>query len=184
MRDASFSEAGRIIVPPTTLEVLPSSRTAHTCGTAREASALAMLAAALVKPTRGTVLIGEYDPRVQPAHCKRIAGFVPHEPLPIAFGEFERYIDYRAALWEIDPMRARAHARLLLERIEGMHEAFAFPIVGALIASPAVLVLDRPQETYATLISNAAGPCAIFSTHVTERAGRAYSVEPRETTTA
>ena len=54
----------------------------------------------------GCVLIDEYDPRVQSVHCKRIARFVPHDPLPLDEPGFERYIGYRAALWNIDPVGA------------------------------------------------------------------------------
>ena len=71
---------------------------------------IATMAAALVKPTSGIVLIGEYDPRVQPVHCKRIAAYVPHDPLPFGEMSAEHFIDYRAALWDIDPERARAPA--------------------------------------------------------------------------
>ena len=48
----------------------------------------------------------------------------------------KRYIRYRAALWGIDPTGAWARAKLLLERLEGVHEAFAYPLAGALIAAP------------------------------------------------
>jgi hypothetical protein len=47
-----------------------------------------------------------------------------------------------------------------------MHESFAYPIVAALLPFPRVLVLDRPQPAYADEILAAAGPCAVFSTHV------------------
>jgi hypothetical protein len=60
-------------------------------------------------------------------------------------------------------------ARALLARLDGVHEAFAYPLVGALLAQPRLLVLDRPQTAYAQQILDAAGDCAIFSTHVSER---------------
>jgi len=61
------------------------------------------------------------------------------------------------------------HARLLLERLEGVHEAFAYPLVGALLAEPRLLVLDRPQAAYAAQIVSAAGASALFSTHTSQR---------------
>jgi len=174
MRDASFISDGVSIVPPQSLDVTAGSHVAQRCPTARQAYGLALLGAGLVKATQGSVLIGEYDPRVQPVHCRRIAAYVPHDPMPVS-SDFERYVDYRAALWNIDGARARTHAHLLLERLDGMHEAFAYPIVGALLGSPQVLVLDRPQLAYAKQILAAAGPCAIFSTHTDERAVDAYA---------
>jgi ABC-type multidrug transport system ATPase subunit len=127
-----------------------------------------MMAASLLHPSSGSVLIGEYDPRVQPVHCKRMTGFVPHDPLPLSHIDADRFIAYRAALWDIDRSRARAHARLLLERLEGVHEAFAYPIVAALLPSPQLLVLDRPQPQTLETIVAASGGCTIF----TVRGGR------------
>ncbi len=175
MRDATFVRGGEVIVPPTTLDVAPGTHVARLCATAREANAVAMMAAGLARCSQGTVLVEEFDPRVQPVHCKRLAAFVPHDPLILAPGSFARYIAYRAALWNIDPVRAHAHATLLLERLGGLHEAFAYPIVAALLPSPALLVLDRPLPAHAEAIRSAARGCAIFSTHVDREAADAYT---------
>lgn len=166
LRNAAYVSRKRTVVPPTSLEVAPGARVAQVCATAEEAQLLAMMASALARATSGIVLIGEFDPRVQPVHCKRLAAYVPHDPLPLEEMSVERFIDYRAALWNIDAERARAHAAILLERLHGLHEAFAYPIVGALLAFPALLVLDRPQPAFAARILTAAGPAAVFSTHL------------------
>ena len=52
-----------------------------------------------------------------------------------------------------------------------MHEAFAYPLIGALIGLPRLIVLDRPQAAYAPQILAAVGEIALLSTH-TERRGR------------
>lgn len=174
MRDACFHARGAT-VGPVTLDVAPGERVARVCANAREAAFVALMAAGIVKAGSGSVLVGEYDPRVQSVHCKRIAGFVSHAPSTIADTEFERYVAYRAALWNVDPMRAIAHAKLLMERLAGMHEAFAYPIAGALIASPSLLVLDRPQPAYAQQILAAAGPRAVFSTHLSGSSAAAFA---------
>ncbi len=174
MREAVHRSHGEIAVPATSLDVYREERVALVSGNRREARTLAMLAAGLVRPSAGSVLIGEFDPRVQPVHCKRIAGFVPHEPLSVAPAAFLRYVKYRAALWEIEPERARAHAALLLERLSGLHEAFAYPIVAALIASPKLLVLDRPQLAHARQIVAASGRIAIFSTHLDAESAQTF----------
>jgi ABC-type taurine transport system ATPase subunit len=162
-----------------TLDVSPGERAARVFEDPREASIVAMLAAGMVKANAGSVLIDEYDPRVQPVHCKRAVAFVPHDPLPLDLPGFESYIRYRAALWGIDPVGAWAHAKLLLERLEGVHEAFAYPLAGALIAAPKLLVLDRPQPAYADRILAAAGPRALFSTHATDAAAQRFGVRAR-----
>ena len=175
MRDAVYATRGETIVAPATFDVAPGERVARVCASAQEAQTLAMMAAALVKPTTGIVLIGEYDPRVQPVHCKRIAAFVPHDPLPLTEMSVEHFIRYRASLWDIDASRARAHAHLLLERLAGLHEAFAYPIVAALLGCPSLLVLDRPQPLFAKTILAAAGPCAVFSTHLDAPSANEFS---------
>lgn len=174
MRDAGVVMDGEIVVPATSLDVANGAHHAHFCSNAREARAVAMLAAGIARCTQGSVLIGEYDPRVQPVHCKRIAAIVAHDPLVMAPSNFMRYIGYRAALWDLDAERARTHAALLLERLGDLHEAFAYPIVAALIAQPQLLVLDRPQLPYAERIGAVAGECAIFSTHVDMECAAAY----------
>lgn len=177
MREACFTARG-IPVGPVTVDVAPGERVARVFASGRDAAVVALMAAGVVKAGSGSVLIGEFDPRVQSVHCKRIAGYVAHAPSRIAESEFERYVAYRAALWNVDPMRASAHAKLLMERLNGLHEALAYSIAGALIASPSLLVLDRPQPAYAQQIFAAAGPRAIFSTHLTRAAADAFSAAP------
>lgn len=174
MRDAGFVASGDP-VGPITLEVSAGEHVARICASVREASITALLAAGIVKAGSGIVLIEEYDPRVQPAHCKRIVGFVPHAPLSMSESEFQWYIRYRAALWNVDPIRALAHAKLALERLDGLHEAFAYPIAAALISSPRVLVLDRPPPEHAQRIAAAAGLRSIFSTHHSAESASAFS---------
>ncbi|HXB83023.1 MAG TPA: hypothetical protein VNU22_06710 [Candidatus Acidoferrum sp.] len=164
MRDASFASA-TARAGPLTLDLEPGGRIASTFSTSQEATIVALMAAGIAKATTGSVLIGDYDPRVQSVHCKRIAGFVPHEPLELDERDFPRYIAYRAALWNIDATAAQAEARLLCERLEGMHEAFSYPLIGALVASPQLIVLDRPQPVYAAQILRAVEGRALLSTH-------------------
>ncbi|HTA39077.1 MAG TPA: hypothetical protein VK760_08380 [Candidatus Acidoferrales bacterium] len=178
MREAQFLARGTP-VGPVTLDVGLGQRSARVYEDARDASIVAMLAAGIVKANAGSVLIDEYDPRVQPVHCKRVVAFVPHDPLPLDVPGVESYIRYRAALWGIDPTGAWAHAKLLLERLDGVHEAFAYPLAGALIAAPKLLVLDRPQPAYAERILAAAGPRAIFSTHTSDAAAQRFETRAR-----
>jgi hypothetical protein len=121
------------------------------------------------------VLIDDYDPRVQPVHCKRVTALVPHEPFAIDESEFARYIAYRAALWNVEPASAFAHAALIRGRLRGMHEAFAYPLIGALIGLPRLIVLDRPQAVYAPQIRAAVGEIALLSTHTEPAAASAFA---------
>lgn len=174
MRAAAFV-ASDIAVGPLTLDVLPAARMARAFASGTHAKIAALMAAGIVKASSGSILIDQFDPRVQPAHCKRIAAFVAHEPLPFAdAAEFERYVRYRAALWDVDPTRATAHAKLLLERMSDVHEAFAYPVVAALVSQPKLVVLDRPPAAYADALLDAVGPRALFSTHADEAAATAF----------
>lgn len=168
MREAAYVRKGETIVAATNFDLHTGQHMTHTCGSAREAKALAMMAAALVRASAGAVTIGEYDPRVQPVHCKRIAGFVPHDPLPLSQIDAQRYIAYRAALWDVDLTQARERAQTILVQLEGLHEAFAYPIAGALVPSPKLLVLDRPQPSFIPQILEAAGNCAVVVVQTAE----------------
>lgn len=174
MRNAAFSAEG-VQAGPLTLEVCWGQRAALAFTSAREAGIAALLAAGIVKTTSGSVLIDEYDPRVQSVQCKRIAAFVPHEPLPLREPDFARYIAYRAALWNVESIYAQTVASLLLRKLGDVHEAFAYPLVGALIARPRLVVLDRPQPAYASQILAAVGTRALFSTHASVSAARAFA---------
>lgn len=175
MRDASFARAGRTIVPPLTLTLGEGEHLAYACGDASAASTIALMAAGLVKPSSGRVFIAAFDPRIQPVQAKRIVGYVPHEALQHDFPSFTRYIEFRAALWGLPRAQSIVRARALLARLEGVHEAFAYPLAGALLAQPRLLVLDRPQAAYATQILDAAADCAIFSTHASARDAQRFN---------
>jgi ABC-type multidrug transport system ATPase subunit len=174
MREATFTRGVRTLVAPLTLMLGEGERLAYAGEQDAQAQIVALMAAGLVKPTSGSVFIAAFDPRIQPVQVKRIAGYVPHEAVPHDFPSFTRYIEFRAALWGLSRAESVVRARALLERLDGVHEAFAYPLAGALIAQPRLLVLDRPQIAYARQILEAAGSCAIFSTHISKRDARAF----------
>jgi hypothetical protein len=164
MREATFG-AGEARAGPVTMDVELGERAALHLSSAREAGIVAAMAGAVVKASSGCVLIADYDPHVQSVACKRIAALVPHEPFAMNENEFARYIEYRAELWKLEPRRAWAYAAELRRQLAGMHEALAYPLIGALIGMPKLLVLDRPQPVYAQQILATAGNCAVLSTH-------------------
>jgi ABC-type taurine transport system ATPase subunit len=174
MREATFETRGEVIVAPTALLLDEGEHIAYACESHRAAAALAMMAAGIVKPSRGRVFIAAFDPRIQPVQVKRIVGYVPHEAVEHEFASFTKYIEYRAALWGLPRAQAVVQARALRERLEGVHEAFAYPLIGALVAQPQLLVLDRPQAAYAAQIAAAARECAIFSTHASQREAQRF----------
>lgn len=169
IREAAYVHRGTPVITPVTLALEERARCAFACESGEAAAVLALMAAGLARPTSGTIFIAAFDPRIQPVQVKRIAGYVPYELVPHEFSSFNRYIEYRAALWGLPRAQSVVHARSLLGRLEGVHEQFAYPLVGALLAQPRLLVLDRPQAVYAPQIFAAAQGCAIFSTHASTR---------------
>jgi hypothetical protein len=174
LREATFVAPG-VSVGPLSLSLENGERAALTCATPRDAEIVALMAAGIVKSSNGSVLIGDFDPHVQSVACKRIAALVPHEPFALDEGEFARYIAYRAALWNIELEHARMQVRLLQRRLAGMHEAFAVPLIGALIGAPKLIVIDRPQTMYAAQILEAVRGRALLSTHTDVAAARAFA---------
>lgn len=174
MREATFSR-GKLLAGPLTLDLERGERGALTYDSPQQAAIVALLATGIVKASSGCVLIGDFDPRVQSVACKRIAAFVPHEPFALDENEFARYVDYRAALWNLEPQRAQTHAALLRKRLAGMHEALAYPLIGALLGMPQLIVLDRPEPAYAAQILAAVGRRALLSVHTDAAAARAFA---------
>ncbi len=174
MRAACVSTADGITVGPVTFALAEGARLAWPCAEPQAAAALARLACALMRPAEGTVFVGAFDTRIQPVQAKRLATFVPHEPFAPRFGSLEAYIEYRADLWELPKNQAVVQARALRERLADVHEAFAYPLIGALVARPRLLVLDRPQPAYAAHIAAVTSNTTVFSTHAGEAASSAF----------
>lgn len=177
MRDATFVR-GAIVAGPVTLDLGAGERAALQCASPDEAAVVALLATGIVKASSGCVLIDDFDPRVQSVACKRVAALVPHEAFGLDEGEFTRYVAYRCALWNVESSRAQAHAAHLRRRLAGMHEALAYPLIGALVGMPKLIVLDRPQAVYARQILDVLSGCALLSTHTDAASATAFAGNP------
>ncbi|HZZ65336.1 MAG TPA: hypothetical protein VFE17_07555 [Candidatus Baltobacteraceae bacterium] len=174
-RNAEYRLHEQTIVARTNIMLAEHTALAHACQDARAAATVGMMAAGIVRPTSGNVFVAAFDPRIQPVQVKRIVGYVPHEALAPDFDSFTRYVEYRAALWALPRAETVVRARALLDRLDGVHEAFAYPLVGALLSQPALLVLDRPGAVYAAQILSIAADCAVFSTHESERDAQRFA---------
>lgn len=166
--DASFVRDGRTFVEPFSIEITSGESATLTCRDTTSARIAARMAAGIVKTTSGTLLVCEFDPRIQPVQAKRLTGYVP------ACGEFGRpfalssiaarddAIDLHAALFEVPKDEAQHRVSATLEALgaNSSHatrdaDAFAeaFAVALALMRRVALLVIECPSEGFAQRIA-------------------------------
>lgn len=109
---------------------------------ARAASTAARMCAAIVKPSTGTIFVGEYETRLQPPEAKRRVGFVDAAGFEGDDHAFRCEVAFRADVWNLDPSAAQERARGVLATLGG--GAYERAIALALVADVAAVVLDRP----------------------------------------
>jgi hypothetical protein len=154
---AGFRRGDDLIVPPFTIEARSTDRATIAFSDARSAKVAARMAAGIVRATCGTLLIGDYDPRIQPVHAKRLTGYVPYNgdfgwhPRSLggrrdALDTPREAIDLHAALFEIPKVEARRRAYAMLEAI-GWSDGVTLAVALALMRPIALLVLDRPAAS-------------------------------------
>ena len=145
MRDAAFSDGPALLLKPLTRIVECAGRAEVSCETARAAGIAARLAAGIMRCTSGVVFVGDFDPKIQPVQVKRLTGLVPHDPprSPICA---DAYFRYRACLWGLDAVEAERRGTAYLRMLDGLPDAQALALAGALLHAPSLLVLDRPSR--------------------------------------
>ena len=166
MIDAAFRIDAQNVVGPLNI-TLEAGEAASLClENPRAASIAARLAAALIKTTTGTVLVGNFDAKVQPVQVKRLVGFVPVNPTTPPFKNIDAYFRFRADLWEVERSLALQRGRTFLEQCERPSDPYAIALAGALISPCALIVWDQPRAEYIYLAKNerSAG-AAILTTH-------------------
>jgi ABC-type Na+ transport system ATPase subunit NatA len=109
---------------------------------ARAASIAARICAAIVKPSTGTVFVGEYETRLQPPEAKRRVGFVDAAGFEGDEHGFRCEVAFRADVWNLDRNGAQERARHVLAALGD--DAYARALALALVADVACVVLDQP----------------------------------------
>ena len=144
----------------------------------------------LLKPDSGQITVCNMDPQKEPLNVKRVIGYVPETPRLYEFLTGMEYLDFIATIHKIPSEQYLPKVKKFLEAFElsghenemiggysnGMKQKTA--IIGALLGSPALLVLDEPlggldpksarimKDLLNTLAED--GVSVIFSTHVLE----------------
>lgn len=148
MIDATFAARGSAPVGPFSLTLEAGEGFALSAETSRDALLAARLAAALVKATSGTVLVSDFDPKVQPVQVKRLVGYVPAEPATPPMKNVDDYFRFRADLWEVDRELAVQRGRDVLAQSRNAGAPYAIALAAALIRPCVLLVVDRPDLEY------------------------------------
>lgn len=114
------------------------------------------MVAGLLAPDAGRIAVGGIDLASAPREAKRVIAYVPDEPLLYDKLSSIEYLDFVAALWEVDASAARREAMRLLDLLGLMPHAMQrcetfsrgmrqkLVLAGALMRRPQLLILDEP----------------------------------------
>ena len=107
------------------------------------AALAARLCGAIVKPTTGTLFVGDFDTRLQAPEAKRRIGFVDADGFEGSEHAFACQVAFHADVWGLSPVRARRRADEGLAML-GPPTPGARAVALALVPEVSLLVLDRP----------------------------------------
>jgi ABC-type Na+ transport system ATPase subunit NatA len=161
-RGARFARDGRDLVAPFSLTLAAGETFSLEQPDATAAAIAARLCAAIVKPTEGTIYVGEYETRLQPPQCKRLVGFVDAAGFEGDDHAFKCEVAFRADVWGLDAHDAQARGRAVLEALgDG---AYARGVALALVPDVALVVLDRPTSRVVSRVRALAPAAGILRT--------------------
>jgi ABC-2 type transport system ATP-binding protein len=152
------------------------------------------IVAGLLAPDAGAISICGVDRLRDPVEAKRRVAWLPDEPMVYDKLTPVEYLDFVAALWEVEPHLARRRRDELIDSLElirvadqrcegfskGMRQKLA--LAGALIHDPDLLILDEPLTGLDAAMARhvkellqarvAKGATVILTTHILEVAER------------
>jgi ABC-2 type transport system ATP-binding protein len=167
VENASFVRDGVELVAPFSL-VLPDGGDATLAApSGAAATILARICAAIVKPTFGTVYVGDFETRLQPPQAKRLVGFVDAAGFRGDAHAFACEVAFRAEVWGLDRRAARERASEVLSRLgEPSGDPYASAVALALVANVRLVVLDRPPVTLLPAIRELVPAAGILSVRI------------------
>lgn len=176
--DVSFSAAGVELVAPFSLTLEAGVAATLVQPNARAAAIAARICAAIVRPTHGTVYVGEYETRLQPPQAKRLVGFVDAAGFEGDAHALRCEVAFRADVWNLDKPAAQRRASEILAVLG--NDPYTRAIALALVADVDLVVLDRPAGALVALTRDLVPAAAILETRV----GIPTSPEPEPQLTA
>lgn len=114
----------------------------------------------LLRPTKGTALIGGFDITKEPIEAKRIIGYLPEEPFLYEKLTGREFLDFVCDLWQMDEKKKQENIEkhlnlfglkdvaddLIQSYSHGMKQKTA--LAQALVHDPKVLILDEPLTAF------------------------------------
>lgn len=163
--EACFVRDGCELVVPFSIVLNPGERGTIAQTDERGAHVAARMAAAIVKPTCGSVFVGDFDSRVQPAQAKRLVGFVPACGFSGGTRSLEREVRFRADVWDLDAQRMRHHAETIFAALKRTAtESYARAVALALAPGVALIVLETPPPGTADALARLQPDAALLVT--------------------
>jgi len=146
--DAGFGREGRTLVAPFSL-LLEAAQTGDLAQPdARAASTAARMCAAIIKPSEGTIYVGDFETRLQPPQAKRLVGYVDAAGFAGDAHALRCEVAFRAEVWGIEPSAAQARAKEVLSALAAAGEAddpYVRAVALALVPPVSLVVLDQPE---------------------------------------
>lgn len=177
---ASFVRDGVELVAPFSIALPAGGDATLDVPSGPAAAIVARICAAIVKPTFGTVYVGDFETRLQPPQAKRLVGFVDAAGFTGDAHAFACEVAFRAEVWGLDRRVASARASDVVARLQRPPgDAYASAVALALVADVRLVVLDRPPATLVPAIRALVPEAGI----VTVRVGAPAPLVAREAST-
>ena len=143
--NASFVRDGVERIAPFSLALADGDDATIGAATPAAATIVARMCAGIVKPTVGTVYVGDFETRLQPPQAKRLVGFVDAAGFAGDAHAFRCEVAFRADVWGLDHGAASARAAAVTAALSAEpNDAFARAVALALVADVRLVVLDQP----------------------------------------
>ena len=166
--EARFVRDGCELVAPFSIALGAGERATVIQPNEKAAKIAARIAAAIVKPTCGSVVVGDFEARVQPAQAKRLVGFVAACGFAGGTRNLEREVRFRADVWGLDAATLRRNAEIVYAALEPLATtAYARAVALALAPDVAAIVLEQPPLGIADVLVNLRPRAALLSTSTT-----------------
>ncbi len=174
--DVRFVREGVDLVEPFSLAIPVGETATLEQPTPFAASLAARLCGAIVRPTSGTIFVGDYETRLQPPQAKRRVGFVDAAGFLGDAHTFACEVAFRAECWNLDRAAARDRATsvlaafaidaLAIDGSDAREAAYARAVALALVADVSLVVLDRPPPSILDRTRSLANGASLLVTRV------------------